>query len=111
MQWHFQEFDWNPDRRAPFSFLSPNFESIDDSIVCTALLVDLYHIKAEIWFILPMLQNSWVKKQGKNPCLDRCWISYILIYFTFIAYQGILMDRLDNLFPKAKAWFLMLIQI
>lgn len=105
VQWHFQEFDWNPNRGAPFSFLLPNF---DGSIVGTVLLVKLYNINAEIWFISPFYRtHASKKKQEKNPCLDRCWISYLPVF----VYRGILMDRSGNLFPKAKAWFLRLIQI
>lgn len=107
MQCHFQEFDWNLSRRALFSFLLPLCESIDCCIVDTEFLLELCHISAEIWFIFSMLQSSWLKKQGKNPYLNRCWISCLPI----LAYRVILMDRSDNLLPKTKAWFLMLIPI
>lgn len=107
MQCHFQEFDWNLNRRALFSVLLPIFESIDGSTADTVFLLELCHTNAEIWFIFSVLQKSWLKKQGKNPCLNRCWISYLPI----LAHRGILIDRSDNSFPKTKAWFLMLIPI
>lgn len=62
MQCHVQKIDWNPNRTALFSFLLPNLESIGGFIVGTVLLIELYHSHAEIWFIFPMLQNSWLNK-------------------------------------------------
>lgn len=63
MQRHVQKTDWNPSRTTPFSLLLPNFESIDGFIVGTVLPIQLYHIHAEIRFIFPMLQNSWLNKE------------------------------------------------
>lgn len=65
MQCHVEKIDWNPNRTASFSFLLPNFESIDGFIFGTlfVLPIDLYHFHAEIWFIFPMIQNSWPNKE------------------------------------------------
>lgn len=87
MQCHVEKIGWNANRTAPFSFLLPNFASIEGFIVGTVFPILLYHINAEIGLIFPVLQNSWLNKE-KYPCLDRCLISYL----PFLAYRGILME-------------------